>query len=583
MKNIFLKDTRVAMVTCAFHPEQSSERRPAVAIYTDLTQLGRDSAEAEGSVLLGFLIKSVEPVSDDPMNPMVLVTFETTNGDFSFRMPVQYFSVAHRLSTLGDGIGGVPMFLVDSRGADPINPARSLFITDMSYVLMFRKPETDEAGEIQDSMSALIHDSVASPGPDADWDDVESEETSLAPEFQFALSKLMNASLSLSRGDIAPMFTVPEMFDETSENEPRLHPQVYISVLGHTLDMIQQSSPATRSAYDADGAGPSEENAYDNFRFNHLLESTGLAESMSEIAKSIDISEDDEHILWAKQVGKWNASAKDSWPEAMEPVRAYLEESGTLDDVHKIIDSKPSSMEDYLGLMEEYGNALTVIALCISIAHKAYLRVEFIDTDDELLTPQGAVIASFRQHEEPRWWELESVIDELAAYNTANAADIAMFGSRKMGDNVALPYLIPLLASIGVHMMEDDHFAALDADGMAEQFSGLSFRGREYAEFESFILRYRRKIDETIDELEEPVESAAPIALHAVASMLEPGMDFHRLSSVVALSFPMFAEMKANSEFEKWSDDWENRRYSAVVQMAQEIADVIRNATVENG
>lgn len=162
----------------------------------------------------------------------------------------------------------------------------------------------------------------------------------------------------------------------------------------------------------------------------------------------------------------------------------------------------------------------------------------------------------------------------MASYNTANAADIAIYGSIHYEDRIILPYLAPIIVEIGAFLLEDDSFAALSPEDLVEELSKLSFRGQEYSDFESFLLRYFRKIHEVLDDedFDDEDASAQAIAAYALQFLVDPSIDFHKLAKVILLAFPVLSELKANAEMEPFTEEWEDFRYANLRSMVSEIS-----------
>lgn len=578
MAKIFLQDARVSLVTCSFSDAPES-RRPAVVVHADLSAIQYERLEnsEESLTIMRFSLTHIEPVSEDVSNPLVKAYFNTPSGEVSFKIPLQYFSVSMKLSRFNGGLGVVPVFVLDSSIHPSVNPAEVIPVEDMAFLLCMPDAQSEAGENISEMLSAIYHHSVVDPAAALDWDEVENDDSEeIDPSVEFALSRLLNGSLSLSRGDTAPIFDVPDMFSQEWEG-PIVPLGLHLSAIHQIANLVHSAAPHQRSAYNTDSEGSVIPSRATNEEFLRLLQEAGLESSFRRIAAASDgteLEDDEQYSTWKKDLEIWDAPACEAWPEAMEPVRSYLEGADLLEDVEDLIDWGFDEEGAYSEKIEAYGVETLMLGAYAFFAQYAHKYHQIIDSNQPLFTPQSVVISWIGQRPQGRWWELESVADELASYNTANAADIAIYGSIHYEDRIILPYLAPIIVEIGAFLLEDDSFAALSPEDLVEELSKLSFRGQEYSDFESFLLRYFRKIHEVLDDedFDDEDASAQAIAAYALQFLVDPSIDFHKLAKVILLAFPVLSELKANAEMEPFTEEWEDFRYANLRSMVSEIS-----------
>lgn len=592
MEKIFLKDAKVSLVTCVLRPVASSERRPVVVVHANLEAIDYTPVSVDEETfnlsLHAYQMAMPVPSTDKVENPMVDIAFFARDKMVSFRMPVQFLAVSYTLSAFNGGLGGAPIVFVDSRKIPVINPAKVLDISDVAFALNFADRESEVAGDFTDIFSTLVHDSVSYPVAQIHWDDVETaDDNGRDVIIEEVMAKSLNAVLSLSKGDLTPLFHIQEMVSIKHEKpEEMVAVSYYFLVLRNILDAINVSSPAHKPAYSYDRGVKKSLTQHGNFKFSEILKEADLEESFGRIlskkSKDNTVSEDKEHEDWAKDVKVWDAPAHDSWHEEMNSVKEYLESVGMLEAFEEIatIDFYDN---DVLGeMVAKHGEATTLLGFYLFIAMQAHKKRSMSTAPKEEFTAQDIVISWFATWKTDDWWELPSTFYDLLHYNAKNAADILMYGAVRTENGISLPGLLPVMVEVGVLLLQNEVFSEIDSEEFANLLGKLEFNNRDYKDFQSLFLRYHRKIHEVIDGLEED-ESATDydIVNTAVHSIIEPSVDFHKMAEVFMLSFPVLAEIRANIEHKPFTDEWEEVRqgflFNTLLEVAENAGRNVRN------
>lgn len=573
-----LDGAKVSLITVASSMESSEFRRPAIAVHADLSSLDfipHTTRDVDNDLykLTLKIISSISVRSSDNSNPMVEVSFEPKEGTlFTFRMPIQFLSISYTLS-LQDTLGGVPILFFDSREVPSINPAMVFMLEDSSFGLLFPDPESAEGEEIQEKFSALIWETNSFPLEPWSEGNGEKDRNSQMVEEVFAYA--LNATLSLSRGDASP---IPNSHDlalqKANEAGHTLPLAIYFEILKNAIESVKVSSPENTTAYgNEDGT---KINRFADFEFTRMLRDANLEDSMSSILSKEVTAEklqDSEHKHWQDSVKSWSAPAEESWFDAMQPVREYLETTGELSAIEAVINSNLLEEGVLESLREQYGESSTLLGIFVYIAMQAHKKHAFVES--EMLTdPQKVIINWFSAWKTDDWWEISAMAKELANFNTQNAADILLYGSSHSENSFSAPYLFPFMGTLGEMFLDGDTIAPQDSDEFAKLLEGLGYTSREFKDFESFILRYHRKIMEIMESEEAEQMEDHEISGNALMSLLDPGMDFRKLAESFLWVFPILGELTADyTEHEKFSDEWKSIRDNSVTLLLLDIAE----------
>lgn len=559
--------------------ENIENRRPVVAIHADLSvfdfaPLQKDE-ETDSYKIVVFEIGELDVSPTSPKNPMVNVSFSITeNEKISFRMPIQFLSVSYTLSAQQVILGGVPMLFFDSSKVKTINPARVFKLEEAAFALTFPDKESEEGDKIAEIFANVIHDSVAFPTAPYGWNQVQVEKTDEYRGFvEESMAQSLSATLGLSRGDLSPLIHISELLiaklDALEEGDSLGAPiDFYFMTMAKLVECAKLSSPKLKNAYSNDLGNESRLSIFGHSEFNRLLENADLQDSLEKIFKKNDNSEkgeDTELENWTQNVKLWNSPAHESWDEAMEPVRNYLGEMGGLETLENIIGKIATTEfkdeESHRELREEFGDTNVLLAMYLYMAMQAYKQFSIQPTQDVFLTAQSTIISWFSFWDTDIFWELPATGIDLVKYSTQTSADVVLYGAHGTGENFTAPYFISVMIQVGVFLMVADDWAGLETDELAEELNSLGYQGQEFKDFESFILRYHRKINEAMNEEESEQKTDEEVAHHALMQLLDPSMDFRKLAEVFMLVFPVLSEIKANMEaginnYERFSDEW---------------------------
>lgn len=589
MENVFLSDAKVSLVSVTTSLTDHSSRRPAIAIHADLSRVDYDDIyfdDEQGSYrVLAHQMLSVSPVSQSAENPMVKIEFILNESTMvSFRMPVQFLALSYTLSASDDMLGTVPIIFFDSNEVQRINPAQAILFDMGAFTLQFPNKESEEGAALAEVFSTLIHKTVAYPLAPYKWDDVDNHGPSEQDLMALgAMGTSLNAVLSLIRGDLSPIFSLPENFDGMEDDEVVQSIGFHIYLMHRILEVMGLSSPAMGTAYSVDKGNEKNLSKFGHFEFNRMLQDAELEESFNKILQKEKNTQeegdasDDEHTQWVADLEIWNSKAEDSWPTQMLPIREYFESIGDLELLSEIIDADLSDLEVLGSIANDKGGLLTLMAVYIRVAMQAYKKRALNLNDADAYGPQDIVISWFSVVKSDTVWELASTASELSSFSTKNTADVLLFGSQHSENGFKSPYLVPAMVYVGALLLEDKNWGAMETEDLEQAISELDYNTDDFKGFKALILQYHQKMHEVIEEMDKESEaSALDISFSAIQTMFNPQMNFRRIAEHFALVFPALAEIKANmSEAEKFSDEWQLERETYLHITLAQIADEI--------
>lgn len=598
MVEIFLKDAKVSLITIMGPKGDFSLRKPAIGVFASLDESTLPVMDAGGSnSATAFIISDVRPASSKMHDARVKVYFEAPHGEeepaqYGFTTEIHYLALAMALGAVNSPAGGLPIYFIDSNKYK-MNAKFSITPDQIEFAVILPPKETEEGEELSEKLAAMIHSDYAVPLAPVPWDQVvDSDEPS--PLVRAAQSKLLMLLLGLARGEISPLielmsyedaidlFDAEEEDDDTDEKE-LIRMEILalcVKIAQHAYGRITTLNPELQTAAKGiDSVDTIDYNPQVDLVFSKLVsdpEVMGIFKDVKIAAK--DKSE--QEILREQNIKTWNAPFSESWPEQMKPIEDYLNTLEHGDIYHELVDLDFSDLEALEEKKDDYGLGKIFTSICIAISSYALKKGVTVLNSSSVTVPAPLLLSAWTNTFEDGYvWELPALTDSLTNYSFKNAVDVLTMYYEPAHDIEKAFYLWSVIHALGHHITASDDWNDYTPEMLAHDLDNLEINTQEFIDFKSWILRYFRKIKEIETEANsfggaDEHESDACAVSEAMHEFIDPDMDLEKMAEVVAMAFPVFADILAlRAGLEPGEESWELSRKTYIYEMLSEIAE----------
>lgn len=598
---IFLKDAKVSMITIMGPKGDFSLRKPAIGVFASLDELTLPVME-KGSEkeVAAFVITDIRPASNKQHDARVKVYFEAPNGEdkavtqYGFTTEIHYLAVAMALGALSAPAGGLPIYFIDSNKYK-MNSKFLATPDQIEFAVILPPKETEEGEDMSDKMAAMIHSDYAVPLAPVPWDQVvDSDEPS--PLVRASQSKLLMLLLGLARGEVSPLIELMsyedqiDMFEDDEEDDDEEMDDaalikmeilsLCVKIAQHAYGRITTLNPELQTAAKGiDSVDTVDYNPQVDLVFSKLVndpEVMGIFKDVKIAAK--DKSE--QEILREENIKTWNEPFSESWPEPMKPIADYIDTLEHSDIYHELVDIDFSDVELLAEKIDDYGLGKIFTSICISISSYALKKGTTVLNSSSVTVPAPLLLNAWTNTFEDGYiWELPALTESLTNYSFKNAVDVLTMYYEPAHDIEKAFYLWSVVHALGHHITASDDWDGYTPEKLAHDLDNLEINTQEFLDFKSWILRYFRKIKEIETEANsfggaDEHESDACAVSEAMHDFIDPDMNLEKMAEVVAMAFPVFADILALREgLEPGEEGWEANRKTYIYEMLSEIAD----------
>ena len=580
MTNIFLKDAKVYLVNINLETElERSYQRPSIIVHADLSKLNIDQLSAS-------MIEVPSMSSDNPLNPMVNVSFYYKKNHIKFRMPMQFYAVSFSLSKLSMyDMGGVGIYLVDNRKYPIINPATVLPHESIEFNLRF-----DPKKELQysDALRGNIHPSMTSSLSHLPWVGIGLNGPS-PMDFvnKTVLGKALRLSLSFANGRIPlNLFYVEDGKDLVFHSDEKLiipDTDIYFQ-LDNIIEKIKLSSPKYQSAYtdnssddDDDGDNDSEESASDqkfitNIMFNELMADFDLDSSVTQLMQE-ESSTDSKLSSWEQSSLLWDANASESWNPIMISIYERCRDEGVLQEIESIINML--IVGDYYQLIGRFDHELVEIASALYFAMQAHKLSSYTGRKvNDIIIEWFSETTNFKDN-----WMLEELGEELFYLDNYNASNLLKYKNGYKG------YFAPAMMNLAIfvgHLLDNSTMFDDDVErkDIVNEIIKYNFNHSSHKIVKDVLCKYVKTIESNEQEYLEAIDNGVDLPYHALLqkSLSEMVMGSNPQDANIdywaegfSLVIPFLAEMVATRTEEKGSEEWNELKQSLMASLLAEL------------
>lgn len=587
MTNIFLKDAKVYLVNINLETElERSYQRPSVIVHADLSKLDIDQLSAS-------LIEVPKMSSTNPSNPMVDVSFYYKKNHIKFRMPMQFYAVSFSLSKLAMyDMGGVGIYLVDSRKYPTINPATVLPYESIEFNLMF-----DPKKELQysEALRGNIHPSMTSSLSHLPWIGIGVNGPS-PMDFvnKTVLGKALRLSLAFANGRI-PMnlFYIEDDKDLIVHSDEKMiipDSDRYFQ-LDNIMERVKLSSPKYQSAYaekpsdeenvdDESEESDSSEKFLTNIMFNELISDFDLDSSVTQLIQD-EASTDSKLNSWEQNTLLWDANASESWNPIMISIYERCRDEGVLQEIESIINML--IVGDYYQLIGRFDHELVEIASALYFAMQAHKLSSYTGTKvNDIIIEWFSETDDFKDN-----WMLEEMGEELFYLDNYNVSTLLKYKNGHKG--FFAPAMMNLAIFVG-HLLDNSSMFDDDAErkDVISEISKYDFTHPSHKIVKDILTGYMTNIESNEQEFFDARESGIDLPYHALLNKAlntmvmgngsqDEHVDYHSDEFIgywaegFSLAIPFLAEMVATRTEEKGSEEWNELKQSFMASLLAEL------------
>lgn len=601
MVEIFLKDAKVSLITTMAGNGDFSLRKPAIGVFASLDESVLPSTgktPENPDVLPAFMISDIKPASNKIHDARVKVYFEAPHGEnnepteYYFITEIHYLALAMSLGALQAPAGGLPIYFIDSNKFK-MNPKFSMGIEQLEFAVILPPKEYDQAEELSEKMAAMIHADYAVPLAPVPWDQVsESDEPN--PLVRAAQSKLFMILLGLARGESATLIELmnleneidifdAEEEDDDIDDESLIKMEILslcVKIAQDAYRRISSLNPELQTAAKGiDSVSTIDYNPQVDLVFTKLVNDPEVMGIFKDV-KIASKDKSEQEILREENIKTWNLPFSESWPEPMQSIEDYLDTLEDADIYRELIDFDFSNAEELAEKTDEYGLGKIFTSLCISISSYALKKGMTVRQSADVTVPAALLLSSWTNiFEDDYVWEIPALTDSLVNYSFNNAVDVLTMYYEPAHDIEKAFYLWSVVHYLGHHITNSDDWDAYTPEKLAKDLDALEINTQEFVDFKSWILRYFRKIKEIETEANsfggaDEHESDACAVAEAMHEFIEPEMNIEKMAEVVAMAFPVFADILATrAGLEPGNEDWNLSRTTYIYELLSEIAE----------
>ena len=605
MKEIFLKDASVSLITVMPLEPDFSQRKPAIGVFVPLNETTLpvldDTSESDSASVPAFIITDAQPADvDDPRNTQVIVSFNAMNEktqemtSYAFPMDIQFLALSMALSAVNSPAGGLAIYFINS---DKYTPGVEVTtgVYQFAFALILPPKEETEGEEFMEKIAALAHEDYSTPLAPIGWDEI-SQDQSNNPLVRAAQSKLMMLLLGLARGEVSPLMEIISMeadidqfeSDEVSDedaNDPLFMARlemlsICVQIAQNAYQRIANLNPEMQTAAKSvDNISAVDYNPQVDIIFSKLISDPGV----EGIFKNVKISPSDrspEEITRDKNIVAWNKPMSEMWPVELLPLSQYL---STLPDesvYRELVDMDYKNNDLVNEKIDEYGLGKIFTGLCISIVSYALKKGILMQNSHNVIFPPTVLLNDWTNiFEDDFPWELPALAGSLATYNFKNAVDVLTMYYEPAHQVDKAVYLWEVVHDIGHHLAHSDEWKGYSSDKLAFEFDSLGINTQEFSDFKSWILRYFRKIKELESSAEEQSSDnehggEGCVVAMAMSEFIDESLDVQKMAEIVSMSFPVFADIMAMRKgLSPDDDDWDIIRKTYIYTLLTSIAD----------
>jgi hypothetical protein len=601
LSEIFLKDAKVSLITIMAPNGDFSLRKPAIGVFASLDESNTpdyDKDPENPTVLSAFMVKDIKPVSNKVHDARVKVIFEAPFGpesaptEYSFNTEIHFMALAMALGAVNAPAGGLPMYFIDSNQYKA-NPKFSMTPGQFEFAVILPPKEYTEGEELSEKLAAMVHADYAVPLAPVPWDAIaESDEPN--PLMRAAQSKLFMILLGLARGEVSPLMELMNMEesidlfaaeeeDDDTDDEEMVQMEILslcVTIAQNAFRRITTLNPELQTAAKGiDSVSTIDYNPQVDLVFSKLVndpEVMGIFKDVKIAAKDKSKQE----ILREENIKTWNEPFSTSWPEPMTAIEEYLDTLEDADIYRELIDLDFSDNELVAEKTDDYGLGKIFTSLCISISSYALKKGVTALKSSDITVPAPLILCSWVNiFEDSYVWELPALTSSLSTYSFNNAVDVLTMFYEPAHDIEKAFYLWSVVHALGHHITNSDDWNDYTPEHLAKDLNSLEINTQEFADFKSWILRFFRKIQEVNNAEndfggadEHPSDACA--VSEAMHDFIDPEMDIQKMAEVVAMAFPVFADILATrAGLEPGNEDWNSHRNTYIYEMLTEISE----------
>lgn len=572
MANIFLKDSKVYLVNINLSEEtHRTHQRPSVVVHADLSKI-------DISELSMPIIEVPKMSSNNELNPMLDMSFFYKKDRISFRMPVQFYAVSFALSKLSlYDMGGVGIYLVDSRKYPTINPAVVLPLESVELGLMFDpKRELQYSGALRGN----VHHSMTSSLSHIPWIGIGVNGPSpMDVVNKTVLGNSLRYALSFANGNI-PMnlFYTEEGKDLVyhSDQEMIIPDEERYFQLDNILERVRLSSPKYRSAYAENQSNDEEEDEDEsnedstmrtNLIFNQLVSDLDIDSSVAQLMQKESFN-DAKLNSWEQHALLWESNASESWNPIMISIYELFRDEGVIQEVETIINMLITG--DYYDLIGKFDHQLVEIASSLYFAMQAHKLSSYTGEEvNDIIIEWFSETTDFNDH-----WMLEAMSEELFYLDNKNTSRLLKYKDGYKG------YFAPVISGfaifVGYILDSSTLFEETSREDIIKEINEYDFNHPSSGIVKNVLIQYISNIEQYEEEFFEARENGIDLPYQAlleksINSLIvkgsSSGANVDYWAEAFSLVIPFISEIVSTRSEEKNSEEWNEVKQSLMVNL----------------